>query len=95
VYPAVRGATVLGRELGRFKKGGVGIQDMVGVRGMRYPVDERGSRTAVVSDLEEWRDIWEDLCDALVSELRKGEPSVPWETLKGDVTDEAATKDNV
>ena len=65
------------------------------MRGVRYLVDEAGKRTAVVIELEEWGEIWEDLYDVLVSESRKDEPTVPWETLKAKLAAEEAAGDDV
>jgi hypothetical protein len=48
-------------------------------------VDGSGKRTAVVISLEEWGEVWEDFFDALVSESRKDEPTVAWETLKAEL----------
>jgi hypothetical protein len=48
-------------------------------------VDESGERVAVVIDLKEWGDLWEDFFDVLVSESRKEEFTVDWETLKVEI----------
>ena len=54
----------------------------VTLKGVQYLVDGSGKRTAVVISLVEWGEVWEDFFDALVSESRKDEPTVAWETLK-------------
>jgi len=56
----------------------------VPLKGIQYLVDSTGKRTAVVISLEEWGKLWEDFYDVLVSEARKGEPTVEWETLKAE-----------
>jgi hypothetical protein len=65
------------------------------LKGVQYLVDDSGKRTAVVISLEEWGKIWEDLYDVLVSESRKDEPTISWETLKAESVGEVSTSDNV
>lgn len=52
------------------------------LKGVQYLVDESGERTAVVLSLTEWGELWEDFHDVLVSESRKDESAIAWETLK-------------
>jgi hypothetical protein len=54
------------------------------LRGVQYIVDDTGRRTAVIISLDEWGELWEDIYDVLVSESRKDEPTVAWETLKAE-----------
>ena len=65
------------------------------LNGVQYLVDGSGKRIAVVISLEEWGEIWEDFYDVLVSESRKDEPIVAWETLKAEFASEASTSGNV
>ena len=44
------------------------------MKGIEYVVDDSGKRKAVVIDLAEHEDIWEDFYDALLAEERKDEP---------------------
>ncbi len=60
------------------------------MRGVEYLIDERGRKKAAVIDLRTWGRIWEDFQDVLVSESRKNEPTVSWETLKAEVEQEHA-----
>jgi len=71
------------------------MENMTTLKGVQYLVDSSGKRTAVVISLEEWGEIWEDIYDVLVSESRKDEPTVAWETLKAELESEAPTSDNV
>jgi hypothetical protein len=59
------------------------------LKGVQYLVDGSGKRTAVVISLEEWGEAWEDFYDVLVSESRKDEPTVAWETLKAELESRA------
>jgi hypothetical protein len=55
------------------------------MRGVQFVTDDRGKKTAVLLDLTEWGEVWEDFFDVLVSESRKDEPTVSWEELKDDI----------
>ena len=43
------------------------------MKGIRFVVDDTGERIAVIVDLEEHRDLWEDLYDALLADQRAHE----------------------
>ena len=62
---------------------------------MQYVTDSSGKRIAVLISLEEWGEIWEDFYDVLISESRKDEPTVSWETLKAEMADEASPSGKV
>jgi hypothetical protein len=55
------------------------------MEGIQYIVNESGKKTAVIISLEEWGELWEDFYDAMVSELRKDEPTVAWDELKAEM----------
>lgn len=69
------------------------------MKGIQFVIGEKGEKTAVLIDLSEWGEIWEDIYDVLVSQARKDEPSIPWEDPKaemnqhvsGDILDEPIT----
>ena len=65
------------------------MDNMPSLKGVQYIVDGSGERIAVVISLKEWGDIWEDFCDVLVSESRKNESTVAWETLKPEIVGES------
>lgn len=52
------------------------------VHGVQYVVNNSGKKVAVLIDLDEWGDVWEDIYDVLVSESRKDEPAISWQKLK-------------
>ena len=54
------------------------------MKGVEFVVDDSGKKRAVLIDLEQWGDLWEDFYDVLVSESRKNEPTVPWSELKAE-----------
>jgi len=55
------------------------------MKGVEFVVDDSGKKKAVLIDLEQWGDLWEDFYDVLVSESRKNEPTVPWTELKAEM----------
>jgi hypothetical protein len=55
------------------------------MRGIKFVVDDVGKKKAVLIDLEEWGELWEDFYDVLTSESRKDEPTVPWSDLKEEM----------
>ncbi len=60
------------------------------MKGIQFVTDDTGKKTAVLIDLEEWGELWEDFYDILISESRKDEPTVPWEELKAELDTEKA-----
>ena len=64
------------------------------MKGVQFVVDDKGKKKAVIIDLDEWGELWEDIYDILISEQRGGEPSVPWKELKAEVlTEERPSSD--
>jgi hypothetical protein len=55
------------------------------MKGIRFVVDDSGKKRAVLIDLEEVGELWEDIYDVLVSQSRRNEPTVPWEELKREI----------
>ena len=55
------------------------------MRGIQFVVDDKGRKNAVLIDLKEWGEVWEDIYDILVSRARRDEPAVPWEELKAEL----------
>lgn len=55
------------------------------MKGIQFVIDETGKKKAVIIDLEEWGELWEDFYDLIVSRSRKQEPVIPWEDIKGEM----------
>ena len=53
--------------------------------GIQYVVDDNGERKAVILDLEQLGDLWEDICDYLSSRTREVEETVRWDQVKADL----------
>lgn len=50
--------------------------------GVRYVVDESGERTAVLIDLREHGDLWEDFHDTWLAQQRESEPRESLESVR-------------
>ncbi len=55
------------------------------MKGIEFVVDDKGKKKAVLIDLSEWGELWEDFYDILISESRKNEPKVSWEELEKEI----------
>ncbi len=55
------------------------------MKGIQFVVDDTGKKKAVLIDLAEWGELWEDIYDVLISRSRKDEPKVDWEDLKAGI----------
>ena len=58
------------------------MKDNGAMRGIRFVVDEKGRRVALLIDLEKHGAIWEGFWDGLVSESRRNEKSIPYEQYR-------------
>ena len=52
------------------------------MKGIQFVVDEAGEKQAVLIDLAEWGDLWEDLYDIMMARSRQDEEEVSWQELK-------------
>jgi hypothetical protein len=50
--------------------------------GIQFLVDEKGEKTAVLIDLKEHGELWEDIYDNFIADSRKKEPRESWEKVK-------------
>jgi hypothetical protein len=71
------------------------MENTIALKGVQYVTDSSGKRIAVLISLEEWGEIWEDFYDVLISESRKDEPTVSWESLKAEMADGASPSGKV
>jgi hypothetical protein len=55
------------------------------MKGVQFVVDDRGRKKAVLIDLKEWGELWEDFYDVMVSKARENEPTVSWEDMKKEI----------
>jgi hypothetical protein len=59
-----------------------------GMEGIQFLVNENGEKTAVLLDLKQWGDLWEDVYDILVSYSRSEEETVSWDELEAELGQE-------
>jgi hypothetical protein len=45
------------------------------MRGVQFVTDTDGRKVAVLLDLEEWGELWQDIYDNILADERAGEPS--------------------
>jgi len=56
------------------------------MKGLQFVVDDTGKKIAVLIDLAEWGELWEEIYDVMVAQSRQGEPTVDWEDLKAEMS---------
>ena len=49
---------------------------------IQYIVDDKGTKRAVIIDLDKFRDLWEDFYDSLIARSRTDEPRESLNTVK-------------
>ncbi|MDY7013704.1 MAG: hypothetical protein SVX43_08950 [Cyanobacteriota bacterium] len=64
------------------------------MKGIQFVIDEAGTKKAVLIDLEEWGELWEDFYDLAVSRSRREEPEISWEELKAELEREKSERRN-
>jgi len=52
------------------------------MKGIRFVVDDKGEKTAVLIDLKEHGDLWEDFYDKLIARSRDDEPRESLESVR-------------
>jgi hypothetical protein len=65
------------------------------MRGVQFVINEDGEKTAVLLDLQEWGELWEDFYDILVSRSRAQEEPVSWAALETELDRENPEHDTV
>jgi hypothetical protein len=61
------------------------------MKGISYVIDDAGKKRAVLIDLDEWGELWEDFYDVVISKSRADEPVIAWSELKAEMEREAGT----
>jgi len=52
------------------------------IKGIQYLVDGKGTATAVLIDLKEYQDLWEDFYDSVTAHGRADEPRESLQSVK-------------
>ncbi len=55
------------------------------MKGVQFVIDDSGKKKAVLIDLEEWGELWEDFYDLMTAESRQHEDSISWEKIKAEM----------
>ncbi|NCR40362.1 MAG: hypothetical protein EHM73_00495 [Chroococcales cyanobacterium metabat2.561] len=55
------------------------------MKGINFVINEKGEKKAVLIDLEEWGELWEDFSDILISRSRENESEISWDELKQEL----------
>ena len=58
------------------------------MKGVQFVTDIEGHRVAVVLDLHEWGELWEDIYDNMVAKARREESSVSLEEFEAELRQE-------
>jgi PHD/YefM family antitoxin component YafN of YafNO toxin-antitoxin module len=57
----------------------------VTVKGVQFVTDTDGRKVAVLLDLEEWGELWEDIYDNMLAQERADEPSKSLEEFEEEL----------
>lgn len=68
-------------------------QKGVVMEGIRFVIDGKGKKTAVLIDLKKYSELWEDFYDSLIARLRANEPRESHKSVKIDCTGRASCVD--
>jgi len=55
------------------------------IRGVQFVTDTEGRKVAVLLDLKEWGELWEDIYDNMVADSRKAEPTISVEEFETEL----------
>jgi hypothetical protein len=61
------------------------IEKRVAMKGVQFVTDADGRKVAVMLDLAEWGELWEDIYDNMIADQRAGEPGVPLEEFESEL----------
>ena len=55
------------------------------VKGVQFVTDTEGRRVAVLLDLKEWGELWEDIYDNMLADERAGEDSATLDEFEAEL----------
>ncbi|MGB9182189.1 MAG: hypothetical protein WCB68_23370 [Pyrinomonadaceae bacterium] len=59
------------------------------LKGVQFVTDAEGHKVAVMLDLAEWGELWEDIYDNMIANERAGEPSVTLDEFEAELRAES------
>ncbi len=62
--------------------GTLGLRERNQMKGIQFIVDDKGEKTAVLIDLKEHGDLWEDFYDKLIARSRDDDPRESLESVR-------------
>jgi len=64
------------------------------MKGVQFVIDESGEKTAVVINLKQHSELWEDIYDSTVAEARSKEPRESLASVKKRLTTRGKSRSN-
>jgi hypothetical protein len=58
------------------------------MKGVQFVTDVEGNRVAVVLDLQEWGELWEDIYDNMLASERAEEPGMTLDQFEAELREE-------
>ena len=58
------------------------------IKGVQFVTDSSGNRVAVLLDLKEWGELWEDIYDGMIASERADEPQMKLEDFEDELRKE-------
>lgn len=55
------------------------------IKGVQFVTDSSGHRVAVLLDLQEWGELWEDIYDNMIAKERANEPRMKLEDFEDEL----------
>ena len=55
------------------------------IKGVQFVTDSSGHKTAVLLDLQEWGELWEDIYDSMIAKERADEPKMKLEDFEDEL----------
>jgi hypothetical protein len=63
------------------------------IKGVQFVTDSSGHKVAVLLDLEQWGDVWEDIYDSMIAKERSDEPRMKLEDFEDELRREGLLSD--
>ena len=63
------------------------------IKGVQFVTDSAGHRVAVLLDLQEWGELWEDIYDNMIAKERAHEPSMKLEDFEDELRREGLLRE--
>jgi hypothetical protein len=60
-------------------------EDAALLKGVRFVTDAEGNKVAVMLDLAQWGELWEDIYDNMIADRRADEPSLTLDEFEGEL----------